>query len=147
MRLWPTLAVLALSWPPAARPARGEDAAPQRGTVHFEPGDQKDVPERYRLAPHRFDYEMTFKVALPASAIGHSLDAVRQTVLDLRRAAAWLEARPEVDRTRLGIVGTSLGSMVGALAAEMEPRLRRVVVLLGGGGLVDAYYDHPRVAL
>lgn len=34
--------------------------------------------------------------------VGHTLDAVRQTVLDLRYAAAWLESRPEVDKARLG---------------------------------------------
>jgi hypothetical protein len=41
-------------------------------------------------------------------------------------------------------MGTSLGSFVSALAGEMEPRLGRVLVILGGGGFVDAYYDHPR---
>ena len=41
-------------------------------------------------------------------------------------------------------MGTSLGSFMAALTGEMEPRLRRVAVLLGGGGFVDAYYDHPR---
>jgi dienelactone hydrolase len=75
-----------------------------------------------------------------------TFDAIRQTVLDVRCAAAWLAARPEADPRRLGIVGTSLGSFMGALAAEMEPRLNRVVVLLGGGGLVDGFYDHPRAA-
>ncbi len=35
---------------------------------------------------------------------------------------------------------------MGSLTAEMEPRLARVVVLLGGGGLVDAFYDDPRGA-
>src|SRR6202023_448045 len=69
-----------------------------------------------------------------------------QTVLDIRRATAWMASRPEIDSSRLGILGTSLGSFIGALAAEMEPRLSRVVVLLGGGGLVDAYYDDPRAA-
>jgi dienelactone hydrolase len=73
-----------------------------------------------------------------------TFDAVRQTVLDLRRAAAWMESRPELDKERLGIVGTSLGSFVAALTAEMEPKLKRVAVLLGGGGLVEAYYDDPR---
>jgi dienelactone hydrolase len=76
----------------------------------------------------------------------HTMDAIRQTVLDLRRAAAWMESRPEIDAKRLGILGTSLGSFIGALTAEMEPRLSRVAVLLGGGGLVDAYYDDPRGA-
>lgn len=74
----------------------------------------------------------------------HTMEAVRQTVLDIRRASAWMAARPEIDAERLGILGTSLGSFIGTLSAEMEPRLKRVVVLLGGGGLVDAYYDDPR---
>ncbi|MBL8799756.1 MAG: alpha/beta hydrolase family protein [Planctomycetia bacterium] len=76
--------------------------------------------------------------------VPRTLDAIRQTVLDLRRASAWLEGRKEVDAQRLGITGTSLGSFLGALTAEMEPRLGRVVVLLGGGGLVDGYWDDPR---
>jgi dienelactone hydrolase len=76
-----------------------------------------------------------------------SMDAVRQTVLDVRRAAAWLASRKELDSNRLGIVGTSLGSFMGSLAAEMEPRLGRVAILLGGGGLVDAFYDNPRAEL
>ena len=69
---------------------------------------------------------------------------VRQTVLDCRRAVAWLAARPEVDADRLGIFGTSLGSFMGALVAAAEPRVHSACLLLGGGGLVDAYYDHPR---
>jgi cephalosporin-C deacetylase-like acetyl esterase len=74
------------------------------------------------------------------------MEAVRQTVLDIRWAAAWLASQPEIDSARLGIHGTSLGSMVAALTAEMEPRLRRVSICLGGGGLVDAFYDHPQAA-
>jgi dienelactone hydrolase len=76
--------------------------------------------------------------------IAQTVAAVTQTVLDLRVATAWLESRPEVDGKRLGIVGTSLGSFLSALTAEMEPKLGRAVVLLGGGGFVDAYYDDPR---
>lgn len=77
--------------------------------------------------------------------IDHTVEAVRQTVLDLRRATAWMEAQPEIDPERLGIMGTSLGSFVAALSAEMEPKLGRVCVMLGGGGFVDAYWDHPLV--
>jgi dienelactone hydrolase len=83
-------------------------------------------------------------VRLVSSNYQHSLEAVRQTVLDIRRTVAWLEARPEIDNKRLGIVGTSLGSFMGSLAAEMEPKVSRVVLLLGGGGIVDGYYDDPR---
>jgi dienelactone hydrolase len=76
--------------------------------------------------------------------IDHTMAAIRQTVLDNRCAAAWLESRPEVDAKRLGILGTSLGSFIGALSAAMEPRLNRVVLLLGGGGLVDAFLENPK---
>jgi hypothetical protein len=41
-------------------------------------------------------------------------------------------------------MGTSLGSFVAALAGEMEPRYGRVCVLLGGGGFVDGYAEHPQ---
>jgi dienelactone hydrolase len=213
-----------------------EPTQAERGTVHFRLlGDQKNIPERYRLEEHSFDYEMVLKRDLPISGveiyqvrfpspvisacaenntvhaeyyrpkskgpfpgvivlditagnqnlsrtiasclaqngvaalfvqmayygprrppgsklrllstnIPHTIEAVRQTVLDIRRATAWMEARPELDPKRLGLHGTSLGSMVGALAAEMEPKLSRVSIALGGGGLVDAYYDHARAA-
>ncbi|MFN4261006.1 MAG: alpha/beta hydrolase family protein [Gemmataceae bacterium] len=217
-----------------------EPAAPvERGTVHFEPlPDKGTVPERYRLAAHRFDYQMTHKTTFPVSGVRvyhltfpspvrssvpenntvhaeyyrpdphkfrepfpcvivlditggdqkvsrtiasylaqhgigglfvqmayygprrppgspvrllsydyqHTMAAIRQTVLDLRRATAWMESRPEIDAQRLGVVGTSLGSFIGTLSAEMEPKLHRVAVLLGGGGLVDVFYDDPRGA-
>jgi dienelactone hydrolase len=208
----------------------------EKGIVHFEPrGDQQNVPERYRLAAHSFDFEVERKQELPASGVDvfrvrypspvtsahpenntvhseyyrpkgpgpfpgvvvlditggdqsvsrmistnlanngiaalfmqmayygprrppgtnlklltsdyrHTMDAVRQTVLDVRQSVAWLEARPEIDKERLGVLGTSLGSFIGSLAAEMEPKVTRCVVLLGGGGLVDGFYDHPLAA-
>ena len=208
----------------------------EKGTVAFVPlGDQKNIPERYRLAAHSFVYEMEPKLDLPVSGVeifavrfpspvetpypdnnivyaeyyrptkagpfpcvvvlditggdqklsrviarhlaqngigglfvqmayygprrpagsgkrllsfdlGRTFEAIRQTVLDLRRAAAWMEARPEIDKNNLGIMGTSLGSFMAALTAEMEPRYGRVAVLLGGGGFVDGYYRHPQAA-
>jgi dienelactone hydrolase len=74
----------------------------------------------------------------------HSFAAVRQTVLDLRRATAWLESRPELDKNRLGIMGTSLGSFMATLTAEMEPKLGRLAVLLGGADFIEGYWDHPQ---
>ncbi len=84
------------------------------------------------------------RLRLMSPDLNHTLAAVRQTVLDLRLAAAWMASRKELDGKRLGIMGTSLGSFMAALTGEMEPRLGRVVVLLGGGGFVEAYYDHPK---
>ena len=75
--------------------------------------------------------------------IPHSLDAIKQTVLDVRCAVAWLASRKEIDGNKLGIVGTSLGSFISAIVAGNEPRLKNVCLMLTGGGLVDAYYNHP----
>jgi dienelactone hydrolase len=82
--------------------------------------------------------------ALITVNIEHTMNGIRQTVLDIRCATSWLESRPEIDATKLGILGTSLGSFISALTAAMEPRLGRVVLLLGGGGLVDAFYENPK---
>jgi dienelactone hydrolase len=84
------------------------------------------------------------KVRLISPDINHTMDAIRQTVLDNRCAAAWLASRPEIDAKKLGIHGTSLGSFMAALTAAAEPRLNNVCLMLGGGGLVDAYWDHPQ---
>ena len=83
------------------------------------------------------------RVRLLTTDIPKTVAAVRQTVLDVRCAAAWLASRPEFDRDKLGLVGTSLGSLVGAVAAANEPLIKNVCLILGGGGLVDAFYDHP----
>jgi len=85
-------------------------------------------------------------VRLLSADVPRTFAALTQTVLDVRRASAWLENQPDVDPKRLGIIGTSLGSFVAALTAEAEPRLGKVVVLLGGGGFVEGYYDDPRAA-
>jgi dienelactone hydrolase len=88
----------------------------------------------------------TAKVRLLSDNVEHTMDAIRQTVLDNRCAVAWLESRPEIDKAKLGIHGTSLGSFMAALTAEAEPKLKNVSLMLGGGGLVDAYWDHPKAA-
>jgi len=84
------------------------------------------------------------KVRLLSPNIDVTMAAVKQTVLDCRCATSWLAARPDIDAKRLGLVGTSLGSLIGANVAGAEPRLRNVCLLLPCGGLVDALYDHPK---
>jgi dienelactone hydrolase len=53
--------------------------------------------------------------------IGRTLDACRQGVIDVRCCLDWLEAR---GYSRLGIIGTSLGSCYAFLAAAHDPRIR-----------------------
>ena len=80
---------------------------------------------------------------LISTDIPKTIAGVQQTVQDVRCAVAWLADRPEINAERLGLAGTSLGSLVGAVVAANEPRIKNVCLMLGGGGLVDAYYDHP----
>jgi dienelactone hydrolase len=81
---------------------------------------------------------------LVSTDIPKTIAGIQQTVKDVRCAVAWLANRPEFNPNQLGLVGTSLGSLVGAVVAANEPHIKNVCLMLGGGGLVDAYYDHPR---
>jgi dienelactone hydrolase len=53
--------------------------------------------------------------------IGRTLDAARQGVVDIRCCLDWLEQQ---GYSRLGIVGTSLGSCYAFIAAAHDPRIR-----------------------
>lgn len=64
-----------------------------------------------------------------------TVEGMTQAILDIRRGAAWLGSREEVNPEELGIFGISLGGITGALAATAEPRLKNVCLLLAGGDL------------
>jgi len=84
------------------------------------------------------------KERLISSDVEKSIRNITQTVKDCRCATAWLGTRPEVDATRLGLLGTSLGSFVGGVVAGVEPRLTGACLLLGGGNLVESFATHPK---
>ncbi len=57
---------------------------------------------------------------LVGANIGQTIATNRQAVLEVRRAADWLESR---GYSRLGVLGTSIGSSIGFLAMAHDPRL------------------------
>lgn len=59
-------------------------------------------------------------------------DAIIQTIIDLRRAIDYLETRPEIDASRIGYVGGSMGGIMGALFAGVDERVKVPVLLVGG---------------
>ena len=75
--------------------------------------------------------------------ISRSVLAMRQGVCDVRRATAWLACRPEIDPEKRGVTGISLGGIVSALAAAIDPEINRAALLLSGGGLADILWDMP----
>lgn len=76
------------------------------------------------------------------------VEGMTQAVLDIRRGAAWLKNRPEVDKNRLGITGISLGGIMSALSAPALPDFHKVAIYLGGGELHRMLWerDDPQVA-
>jgi len=64
-----------------------------------------------------------------------TVDNMRQSVMDIRRAKALLAALPEVDPDRIAITGVSLGGIMTSLAAGVDGTFYRVVPILAGGDL------------
>ena len=60
------------------------------------------------------------------SNIGLTIHANRQAILDARRCLTWLERQ---GYTRLGILGTSIGSSIGYITLVHDPRVRAGVFL------------------
>jgi dienelactone hydrolase len=64
----------------------------------------------------------------------------RPLVVNARRALDLLVARKDVDASRLGLVGFSLGAQTAAILAGDEPRLKAIGILAGRGGTVPRYW-------
>lgn len=73
--------------------------------------------------------------------VGIASGAMQQTVLDLRRVCDWVDAHPELDGNRIGLLGVSLGSITGALATAIEPRINHACFIMGGSHLHDIIWE------
>jgi dipeptidyl aminopeptidase/acylaminoacyl peptidase len=78
--------------------------------------------------------------------IERSVVAMGQGICDVRRAAAWLASRPEVDPDKLGVTGISLGGIVSSVAAAVDPTINRGAFLLAGGDLARILWEMPEGA-
>ena len=70
--------------------------------------------------------------------IGRTIAAVRQAVLDARRAADWLIER---GHRRVGIVGTSIGSCIGFLTFAHDARLAAGVFIHVSSFFADVVWN------
>lgn len=71
---------------------------------------------------------------------------MRQGVCDVRRALGWLAVRPDLDPTRLGVTGISLGGIVSSIVAAVDPAVTSGVFLLAGGDLSRILWGMPETA-
>jgi dienelactone hydrolase len=69
---------------------------------------------------------------------------MHQSVMDVRRAGDWLATRPDVEPDRIGLVGISLGAVIGSLVAGIDDRFGRSVFLIGGGDLPSIVMNGSR---
>lgn len=66
------------------------------------------------------------------SAVDEAVSRFRAVAIDLRRLIDWAETRPEIDSSRIGIIGFSMSALVGANVAGNDPRVHTAVYVLGG---------------
>jgi len=64
--------------------------------------------------------------------IRKGVETERTVVIDLRRLIDWAEQQPEIDGSRVAVVGFSRSAIVAGLAATQEPRLAATVLIMGG---------------
>ncbi len=66
---------------------------------------------------------------------------MNQAAWDVRRTVDFIESRPELDSTRIGIFGTSLGALVSSLAYGVDSRFSRAAFVLGGADLTEIVWS------
>ncbi len=64
---------------------------------------------------------------------------VESSVADLKRLLDWAEAQGDVDPDRIGIVGFSIGAIVGSLVMGQDSRVDAGVLVLGGAHLHEIF--------
>jgi dienelactone hydrolase len=66
-----------------------------------------------------------------------------QSVVDLRRGLDYCASRPDVDMTRVGYMGVSMGAIMGGVLCGVDDRIDAAVLLLGGslGVLLPGFFD------
>jgi pimeloyl-ACP methyl ester carboxylesterase len=63
--------------------------------------------------------------------VTESVERFRAVAVDARRLIDWAETRPEIDSSRIAIIGFSMGAMVAANIAGNEPRVGTTVLVMG----------------
>lgn len=74
------------------------------------------------------------------------LNGARDTIIDYRQAIDYLETRPEVEASRVGLLGYSLGAMLGCILAAVDSRVAASVFMVGGD-IVRTYRGQVPVLL
>jgi len=58
---------------------------------------------------------------------------ILQTSVDVRRGLDYLATQPQINSSKIGLAGVSLGACIGTVVSGVEPRIKAVVLISGGG--------------
>lgn len=67
-----------------------------------------------------------------------------QSIVDLRRGLDYCASRDDLDMTRVGYMGVSMGAIMGGVLCGVDDRIDAAALLLGGslGVLLPGFFDH-----
>ena len=77
-------------------------------------------------------YQQTYERRRQGRGLSFQREFSIQRGQDLRRTIDYLETRADIDSTKVGFYGLSLGAQLGPVYLAIEPRLRTGVLLSGG---------------
>ena len=104
----------------------------------------KGIPTLMIYLPHygpRRSADPELREKLIGTDITRTKKNLRQAVLDVRRAGDWMASRPGIDPDRVGIVGISLGAVIGSLVSGIDDRFGRSAFIIGGGDLAGILFE------
>ena len=90
-------------------------------------------------------YQNTLERRHPDAGSNAERDYFIQAVKDARRGVDFLVSRPDVDSSRLGYFGTSLGASAGLRLLALEPRVRAAVLAASGLSPIPAAPEIDRL--
>lgn len=73
--------------------------------------------------------------------VPHMVANLRQAVIDARRGLDYLSRRPDIDATRLGVSGISLGGVLSGVVAKVDPRVKVALTLVGGADFARGFWN------
>jgi len=81
------------------------------------------------------------KTGFMSEEFNDSTAAIEQALADVSGCVDWLCHQREIDQSRLGIAGISLGAILALSASQHEPRFSAAVSIMGSGDLPAVYAE------
>ena len=74
-------------------------------------------------------------IVVVRDALTAPASAVRDNLQGYHRVLDWIELEPELDPSRIGVLGVSLGAMDAVLLTALDQRVNSLVIAMAGGDL------------